>query len=63
MDYVDPKLAIIDDVSAVLSASWTMNNAYGVITRELWVLQGDGNALLREDHFEVSGSYTNEHSL
>ena len=53
VDYLDPKIAVIDDVSAVLSASWKMNKAHGVITRELWVLQDDGNALLREDHFEA----------
>lgn len=55
VDYVDPKIVVVDDTSAVLSAGWTMNKAQGVITRELWVLQDDGTALLREDHFEARG--------
>ena len=53
--YVEPRIEVIDDKSAVLSAGWTMNKARGVITRELWVLQDDGTALLREDHFEAHG--------
>jgi hypothetical protein len=30
-----------------------MNKAAGTITKELWVLQNDGRALLREDFFEA----------
>jgi len=30
-----------------------MNNASGVVHKELWVLQADGNAKLREDDFEA----------
>ena len=30
-----------------------MNKAHGVIHRELWVLQEDGSAKLREDNFEA----------
>lgn len=43
-----------DLATAEVSASWRMNTAHGVITRELWALQPDGTALLREDHFEVA---------
>jgi len=32
-----------------------MNKAGGVIHKELWVLQEDGNAKLREDDFEAMG--------
>ena len=32
-----------------------MNKASGVIHKELWVIQEDGSAKLREDHFEVTG--------
>ena len=53
VDYVDPKIEVIDERSAVVTSKWTMNKAEGVITRELWVLQPDGTALLREDHFEA----------
>ena len=55
VNYVDPKLEVVDEQSALLSSGWTMNNAKGVITKELWVLQDDGTALLREDHFEAQG--------
>lgn len=46
---VDPTLT-----AATVSAGWEMNKAKGTITRELWVLQPDGSALLREDHFAVT---------
>lgn len=51
--YIEPKIEMIDDKTAVLSASWKMNKAQGVIHKELWVLQADGNAKLREDDFEA----------
>lgn len=53
VEYVDPIIDAIDDHSAVLTSRWKMNKAHGIITRELWVLQADGTALLREDHFEA----------
>ena len=54
--YYHTQTTIIDQTltAARVSADWTMNNAKGVITNELWVLQEDGSALLREDHFEVN---------
>ncbi|MEM8814144.1 MAG: nuclear transport factor 2 family protein [Pseudomonadota bacterium] len=45
---------VLDMTSARIEADWKMNNAQGTITNELWVLQPDGRALLREDHFEVA---------
>lgn len=53
--YYHTQTAIVDtSLQAVkISAEWQMNNAKGIITNELWVLQADGGALLREDHFEV----------
>lgn len=53
VDYVDPQIEVIDDRSAVLTSGWKMNKGQGVITRELWVLQANGTALLKEDHFEA----------
>lgn len=55
VEYIDPQIEILDDRSAILSAGWRMNKAHGVITKELWVIQPDGTALLREDDFEVQG--------
>jgi len=55
VDYIDPKIVVIDESSAILSSGWKMNKAKGVITKELWVLQDDGSAKLREDAFEAQG--------
>ena len=55
VEYIDTKIDVIDIHSAVLTAGWKMNNAKGVIHRELWVIQADGLAKLREDHFEAVG--------
>ncbi len=52
--YIDTTTVVLDANSARVSASWSMNNASGIITNEYWVLQEDGRALLREDHFEVA---------
>lgn len=53
--YTNTLATVQDDESVVISSNWTMNNAHGRITKELWVLQDDGSALLREDRFEVLG--------
>ena len=55
VQYVDPKIEVLDDSQAVLTSGWTMNNAHGVIHKELWVLQDNGQAKLREDDFEAQG--------
>ena len=55
VDYIEPSLEVIDKSSAVLRSGWKMNKAQGVITKELWVLQADGTAKLREDDFEAQG--------
>jgi len=53
VDYVEPSIEVLDENSAVLKSGWKMNKAAGVITNELWVLQNDGTAKLREDDFEA----------
>ncbi|MEM7226478.1 MAG: nuclear transport factor 2 family protein [Pseudomonadota bacterium] len=55
VEYIEPEIQVLDEHSALLSSKWRMNKAHGVITKELWVLQADGSALLREDAFEVLG--------
>ena len=52
--YSNTTMVVLDDKSARVSADWAMNKASGVITNELWVIQPDGRALLREDHFAVN---------
>lgn len=54
VEYLNPKYEIVDENSVIVSSDWTMNNAKGIITKELWVLQSDGTAKLREDYFEVA---------
>ncbi|RXJ71539.1 isochorismatase [Veronia nyctiphanis] len=54
--YMGTKLEVVSGDAAIVSASWEMNNAYGIITKELWVLQKDGSAKLRVDDFEIVGA-------
>ena len=56
ISYLEPSIEVIDKQTTLLTSHWTMNNARGVITRELWVLQADGQMRLREDHFEAQSS-------
>ena len=51
--YTDPEIEQVNETATVLTSSWKMNKAQGVITRELWVVQDDGSMRLREDHFEA----------
>ena len=55
VDYVEPELEVIDSSSAILKSNWKMNKASGVIYKEIWVLQADGSAKLRDDYFEATG--------
>ncbi|GJL79916.1 MAG: hypothetical protein NPINA01_29050 [Nitrospinaceae bacterium] len=48
-------IEVIDGTSAILTSGWKMNKASGVIHKELWVIQQNGTAKLREDDFEASG--------
>ncbi len=53
VEYINPKIEVINETSAVLKSGWKMNKASGVIHKELWVLQDNGAAKLREDDFEA----------
>ncbi|WP_019506656.1 hypothetical protein [Pleurocapsa sp. PCC 7319] len=53
VEYLEPKIEVVDETSAILTSGWRMNKAKGIIHKELWVLQEDGQAKLREDYFEV----------
>ena len=55
VEYIDPVIEVIDENSALLKSAWKMNKAHGVIHKEIWVLQDNGMAKLREDSFEVQG--------
>jgi ketosteroid isomerase-like protein len=53
VEYLESKIEVVDDTSAILTSGWTMNNASGVVHKEFWVLQEDGSAKLRENDFEA----------
>lgn len=53
VEYINPYIEVIDETSAILTAKWKMNKTAGIIHKELWVLQSDGSAKLREDDFEA----------
>ncbi|TQV77937.1 nuclear transport factor 2 family protein [Denitrobaculum tricleocarpae] len=55
VEYLEPEITAESETTALLTSRWQMNKAQGVVTRELWALQPDGSALLREDHFEALG--------
>lgn len=54
VEYIAPDLRATSETTACLSAGWRMNKASGVITKEIWVMQSTGEALLLEDHFEAT---------
>ena len=39
----------------ILTSSWTMNKAFGVVHKEHWVVEADGRARLLTDDFEIQG--------
>ncbi|MFM2609890.1 nuclear transport factor 2 family protein [Vibrio chagasii] len=55
VDYTDVKWEEHPEGGYILTASWTMNKAFGVVHREHWALQADGCARLVSDDFEVQG--------
>jgi len=55
VDYTDVKWEEHQDGGYILTSSWTMNKAFGVVHREHWVVEADGHARLISDDFEVQG--------
>lgn len=55
VDYTDVKWKEHQDGGYILTSSWTMNKAFGVVHREHWVVEEDGHARLISDDFEVQG--------
>ena len=53
LTYADVNIEIVDESTALLSATWSMNVGRGVITKEKWIKQENGDWLLAEDNFEV----------
>ena len=55
--YRDVKLHVVDAKTVELSASWSMNVGYGIITCERWVEEADGAWRLLFDAFEIQEQY------
>ena len=53
LEYENIRLEVVDESTVLLSADWRMNVGRGIITKEKWVKQSDGNWLLEQDDFEV----------
>lgn len=53
--YTDVTWECCEEGGYILTANWTMNKAYGVITREHWIVEADGCARLIDDQFEIQG--------
>lgn len=44
-----------EDEGFILTSSWEMNKAFGVVHREHWIVEADGKARLKSDSFEIQG--------
>lgn len=55
VEYFDVKWELAESEGYILSSSWTMNKAFGVVHREHWIIDTDGKARLSRDDFEVQG--------
>lgn len=55
VDYTNIKWEKAGETSYILTSDWTMNNAFGVVHKELWEIQTDGASRLTYDEFEVLG--------
>ena len=55
VDYTQVEWAPVGEDGYILTSSWTMNKAYGVVHKEHWQVQADGIARLVYDEFEVQG--------
>ncbi|MDO6612028.1 nuclear transport factor 2 family protein [Shewanella sp. 1_MG-2023] len=55
VDYTQVTWEAEGESGYILTSQWTMNKAFGVVHRELWVVEADGRARLASDEFEVQG--------
>jgi len=55
VDYTNVQWQAAGENGYILTSSWTMNKAFGVVHHEHWVVEDDGLARLIKDNFEVQG--------
>lgn len=53
--YSDVVWQASEDGGYILTSSWEMNKAFGVVHKEHWVVEADGKARLHSDSFEILG--------
>jgi pimeloyl-ACP methyl ester carboxylesterase len=53
VEYINFSIEILDQKRALIKSNWKMNKAQGVITKELFEIQSNGNAKLIADYFEA----------
>lgn len=53
--YTEVKWEKVGDDGYLLSSKWTMNKAYGVVHKEHWKIDQNGQAKLASDDFEILG--------
>lgn len=55
VEYSNVQWEASEDNGYILTSSWTMNKAFGVVHCERWVVELDGCARLISDDFEIQG--------
>ncbi len=55
VEYSDVKWQQAEGQGYILTSSWTMNKAFGVVHKEHWIVEKDGKARLISDDFEIQG--------
>ena len=55
VEYSNVKWEAAEDGGYILTSSWQMNKAFGVVHREHWIVEQDGKARLKSDSFEIQG--------
>ncbi|OAN13717.1 isochorismatase [Photobacterium jeanii] len=55
VDYTNMQWQQDSEQGYILTSDWTMNKAFGVVHKELWEIQADGQSRLTYDEFEVLG--------
>lgn len=55
VEYSNIKWEAAEDGGYILTSSWEMNKAFGVVHREHWIVEQDGKARLKSDSFEIQG--------
>ena len=55
VNYTDVTWEPVGEDGYLLSSKWTMNNAFGVVHKEYWLVGSDGIAKLASDDFEILG--------